>query len=552
MFQIPFLKSGPRCCNDASAKLEWPRGESVIMNRRRFVRDSIALAAASSVCKNWCLSQPRPVSPYLGLGAKQAIALEEQKLVSSTNEIDDLIAAGPFKPNWDSLHAHQDAEWFRDAKFGIYSHWGPVAVGSTLSGAEWYGNSMYIPDNPAFEFHKKNFGDQASIGYKDIIPRFSGERFDADRWAEIVAKSGARFAGPVAIHHDNFALWNSSLTRWNSVVMGPHRDVVGELAQAYRAKGLRFITSFHHGYAWRYFEPSFAFDGANPDYADLYTEVHAPKAPPSKHFQDLWLAKVYEVLKLYQPELIYFDFEFFAVITPEYQQRLFATAYNWAARNGRSISVTQKDRAIHDHTGILDFERGREDSITSYPWLDDTAISSWFYVAGSKLKTPTYLIGILADIVAKNGCMMLDIGPKVDGTFPEESEAILLKLGDWLKVNGEAIYGTRPFSVYGEGPTHNAAGAGFSENKDKPFTGQDVRYTTKGKALYAILLGRPERTITLTCVNAKKHPAGAIHAVHVLGSGEKVAWRPAGNGIALQIPESAIERTNLCCALKIV
>lgn len=417
--------------------------------------------------------------------------------------------------------------------------------------AEWYGNQMYKADHPAFQYHKQTFGDQHSVGFKDLIPKFTGERFDANRWADIVAQSGAKFAGPVAMHHDNFALWNSSLTRWNAVAMGPHRDIVGELARAYRQRGLKFITTFHHGYAWRYYEPSFAYDGANPDNADLYTEVHAEKAPPSKHFQDLWLAKVYEVLSRYEPDLIYFDFEFYEVITPEYQKKLFATAYDWAARKGRTISVTQKDRALHEHTGILDFERGREDVITPYPWLDDTAIGPWFYVAAAKLKTPGYLIGLLADIVAKNGCMLLDIGPKIDGTFPEESEAILLKVGEWLRANGEAIYGTRPFSVYGEGPTRNVGGAGFSENKDKPFTGQDVRYTTKGKVLYAILLGQPERTITLASVNPQKHPAGAIHHIHVLGSGEKVAWRPAGDGIALDIPATAIERVDLCCTLEI-
>ncbi len=525
------------------------------MNRRRFILNSLALSAAPSVLRGLGRSLPdsSTSNPFIGLDAKQAIALEERNLTQETGEIDALLASGPFKPDWDSLHAHQDAAWFRDAKFGIYTHWGPVTVGSSYSpgDAEWYGNQMYKPDHPAFEYHKKTFGDQKTVGYKDIIPKFTGEHFDANRWADVVARSGAKFAGPVAMHHDNFALWNSSLTRWNAVAMGPHRDIVGELADAYRSKGLKFITSFHHGYAWRYFEPSFAFDGADPNYADLYTEVHAPEAPPSKHFQDLWLAKVYEVLSRYEPDLIYFDFEFYAVITPEYQQRLFATAYDWAAKNGRTISVTQKDREIHEHTGILDFERGREDVITSYPWLDDTAIGPWFYVAAEKLKTPSYLIGLLADIVAKNGCMLLDIGPKVDGTFPEESEAILLKVGEWLRVNGEAIYGTRPFSVYGEGPTRNVGGAGFSENKDKPFTGRDVRYTTRGNALYVIFLGRPDSSVELTAVNRESLGAGRIESIHVIGSGEKVSWHLEEKGIKLAIPASAIERTQLCCALKL-
>jgi len=525
------------------------------MNRRKFLLNALTVSATPAALRAFGtpLSGISKGNPFVGLSPERAVALEESNLSRTTTEIDSLLANGPFQPKWDSLHNHQDAGWFRDAKFGIYSHWGPVTVGSSFSpgDAEWYGNQMYESEHPAFEYHKKTFGNQHTIGYKDIIPRFTGERFDAYRWADVVARSGAKFAGPVAMHHDNFALWNSSLTRWNAVAMGPHRDIVGELARAYRARGLKFITSFHHGFAWRYYEPSFAYDGADPMNADLYTEVHAPKAPPSKHFQDRWLAEVYEVLTRYEPDLIYFDFEFFAVITPEYQQRLFAAAYDWAEKNHLTICVTQKDRGIHQHTGILDFERGREDAITPYPWLDDTAIGPWFYVAAEKLKTPEYIVGILSDIVAKNGCMLLDVGPKVDGTFPEESEKILLELGDWLRVNGEAIYGTRPFTVYGEGPTHNEGGAGFSENKDKPYTGQDVRYTTKGDALYAIFLGRPERTVTLSSVNPLKLPSGRIHSINVLGSGEKVAWHSEGNGITLNIPPSAIERTHLCCALKI-
>ena len=525
------------------------------MNRRHFALSALTLSAAIPLLKTFgsTLFEASSPNPFVGLSVEDARALEDRNLAQELRAIEALLDSGPFKPDWQSLRSHQDAEWFRDAKFGIYTHWGPVTVGSSFApgDSEWYGNQMYKPGEPAFAYHQKTFGEQKTVGFKDLIPKFTGERFDAAHWADIVYRAGAKFAGPVAMHHDNFALWNSSLTRWNAVAMGPRRDIVGELAAAYRAKGLKFITTFHHGFAWRYYEPSFSYDGANPVNSDLYTEVHAAQAAPSKHFEDRWLAEVYEVLNLYQPDLIYFDFEFFEVITPEYQQKLFATAYDWAAKNGRQISVTQKDRAIHAHTGLLDFERGREDAITPYPWLDDTAIGPWFYVAAEKLKTPTYLIGLLADIVAKNGCMLLDIGPKVDGTFPEESQEILLEVGYWLRSNGEAIYGTRPFTAYGEGPTRNVGGAGFSENKDKPFTGSDIRYTTKGETVYAIFLGRPELNPTLTCVTPQKLPSGGIHEIRVLGSGEKVDWRTAGNGITLSIPPSAIERTHLCCVLKI-
>ena len=480
---------------------------------------------------------------FRGLAATKARDLENKNLGSALDAIDGLIARGPFKSEWDSLHQHQEPDWFQDAKFGIYTHWGPVTVGSSYApgDSQWYGNQMYTPSHPAFAFHKEVFGDQHTMGFKDMIPRFTGEKFNPEEWADVFVRAGAKFAGPVAIHHDNFALWNSSLTRWNSLDMGPRRDVVGELEKAYRAKGLRFITSFHHGFAWRYYEPSFAFDGSDPANADLYTEVHAKKAPPSKHFQDLWLAEVYEVLTKYSPDLIYFDFEFYEVITPEYDQKLFAMAYDWASRNGRQIAVTQKDSKIHQHTGILDFERGRADAITPYPWLTDTAIGPWFYAAAEPLKTATQLIGVLADIVSKNGCMMLDVGPHVDGTLPPKSVAILLQIGDWLKVNGEAIYGTRPWKIYGEGPTKNGGGASFSEQKDKDYTARDVRFTTRGEALYAILLGWPgSRAIIQTVMEETPLPFGKMRRISLLGSTQSLNWRYTREGLEINLPAQQV------------
>ena len=457
----------------------------------------------------------------------------ENQLTNTLAAIDQTIAKGPFKPEWNSLKAHQDPEWFRDAKFGIYTHWGPVTVGAEdgPAGVQWYGHSMYDTNSPTFNYHRKKFGDQHVVGYKDMIPKFTAEKFDPAAWADLFARSGATFAGPVAIHHDNFAMWDSQLARWNSVGMGPHRDITGELEKAIRARGLKFITTFHHGYAWRYFEPAFKFDGADPQYADLYTEAHAPKAPPSPHFQDQWLAMVYEVLYKYKPDLIWFDFEFYAVIQPEYEQKLFALTYDWAAENNRTIGVCQKSRDIHKYTGILDFERGREDRIVSYPWLTDTAVGPWFNEKSAKFKSVNQLVDVLVDIVSKNGCLLLDVGPKADGTIPDKARRILLGMGDWLKVNGEGIYGTRPWKIYGEGPTHQAKVGGFSENTDKPFTAQDIRFTSKAGALYAITLSVPKAEVHVKSLGVN---AGKVIAVGLLGSAEPLKWKQADDGLVIQ------------------
>lgn len=470
------------------------------------------------------------------LGLQTAPA-SEAALTNTLAAIDQTIAKGSFKPDWESLKTHTDPEWFRDAKFGIYTHWGPVTVGAEdgPAGGQWYGHSMYDSNSPTFNYHRKKYGDQHTVGYKDMVPKFTAEKFDADAWADLFARAGAKFAGPVAVHHDNFAMWDSQLTRWNSQNMGPHRDITGELEKAIRAHGLKFITTFHHGYAWRYFEPSFKFDGADPQFADLYTEVHAPKAPPSRHFQDQWLAMVYEVLNKYQPDLIWFDFEFFAVIKPDYEQKLFAMTYDWAAENNRTIGVCQKSRDIHKYTSILDFERGREDQIVSYPWLTDTAAGPWFNQKSEKFKSVDQLVDVLVDIVSKNGCLLLDVGPQADGAIPAAARKILLGMGGWLQVNGEAIYGTRPWKIYGEGPTRQAKAGGFSENADQPFTAEDIRFTSKAGTLYAIALAVPKTEVHIKSLAAD---AGKVTAVSLLGSNEPLKWKQKTDGLVIQ-PASA-------------
>ena len=201
----------------------------------------------------------------LCLWACLAARADEAKIQEYRKLADDTIAQGPFKADWDSLKAHKDPEWFRDAKFGIYTHWGPVTLGAdgAKSGMEWYGQQMYLPNHAAFKYHQERFGDQKTTGYKDILPKFTAEKFNAEEWAELFARAGAKFAGPVAVHHDNFAMWDSQVTRWNAKAMGPKRDTTGELEKAIKKRGMKFITTFHHGFAWGYYQPAFDYDAAD-------------------------------------------------------------------------------------------------------------------------------------------------------------------------------------------------------------------------------------------------------------------------------------------------
>lgn len=349
-------------------------------------------------------------------------------------------------------------------------------------------------------------------------------------------RSGAKFAGPVAVHHDNFAMWNSELTRWNSYNMGPHRDVTSELGKAIKSRGLKFITTFHHGYAWRYYEFSFKYDGADPKNADLYTDYHEPMAPPSKKNQDQWLAMVYEVLNKYNPDLIWFDFEIYELIQPEYQQRMFSMTCDWALQQNRTIGVCHKDRKIHENTGILDFERGREDDIRTYPWLTDSPVGNWFYQKSADYKSVSQLVTTLADIVSKNGCLLLNVGPKVDGTIPDRDRDVLIGIGDWLKVNGEAIYTIRPWKIYGEGPTGQGQTLSFSEHSDKPYTSGDIRFTQSKdkKTLYAIALGIPKDSKIVVKSLAKA--AGKISDVSLVGYSGEIKWVQADNALVVTLP----------------
>ncbi|MCK4292026.1 MAG: alpha-L-fucosidase [Planctomycetes bacterium] len=423
-----------------------------------------------------------------------------------------------YQPMWESLQKHEAPEWFRDGKFGIYTHWGPVTVGAEdgPGGVQWYGRNMYVPNSPTFEYHRKRFGDQHKVGYKDMVGMFKAERFDAEAWAALFAAAGAKFAGPVVIHHDNFAMWDSAYTEWDSMDKAPKRDFTAELEKAIRKRGMKFIATFHHGFAWQYFEPAYKFDAADGKHAGLYCQPHEPGTPPTKQYLDKWLGMVNEVVHKYRPDLTWFDFGLGRLIPADYQQRMFADYYNWALKQNVQVGVAHKHRNLHEHTGILDFERGREDNLTPYPWLTDTSIGPWFHQKSVPYKSVDEIVDVLVDIVSKNGCMLLNVGPAADGSIPQDGQKILRGIGKWLKINGEAIYNTRPWEVFGEGPTRNTGG-GFSEKKDKPYTAQDIRFTRSkdGKALYVLTLAWPKRPLTVQSFSVDHAAPDA--AVELLG-----------------------------------
>ena len=449
-----------------------------------------------------------------------------------------------YQATWESLKTHQDPKWFDDAKFGIYFHWGVYSVPAFRN--EWYSRNMYRTGSRENEHHLAKWGSLDKFGYKDFIPMFKAENFDPDDWAQLFAASGAKFAGPVAEHADGFAMWDSKLTEWNAAKMGPKRDVVGEMGKAIRKKGLKFITTFHHQWLWAWY-PTFNknVDAGDPKYSGLYGPVVSDAAWNFKEemnyspaFCSHWEAKIREVIDKYNPDLIWFDSRM-REIAEENRLGFLSYYYNKAVDWKRDVAVTYKGHDLEPGTGILDLERGRMANITPYKWVNDDAINwdSWSYVENANYKSADRLVDELVDIVSKNGNLLLDIDPKPDGTIPEPTRERLLQIGKWLKLNGEAIYGTRPWEIFGEGPTKVPEG-GFGESKIKDFTAADIRFTRNGNTLYAILLDWPGESAKIESL--KEGQAlwfGRIRSVEMLGIKQFLKWKQDATGLTVQIPD---------------
>jgi alpha-L-fucosidase len=466
-------------------------------------------------------------------------------------DVDQANASGTYRADWDSLDKYEAPKWYRDAKFGIFIHWGVYSV--PAFGNEWYPRNMYSQGSPEYAHHIATYGSQDKFGYKDFIPMFKAQSYDPAAWARLFKEAGAQYVVPVAEHHDGFAMYDSGLSDWTAKKMGPHRDLIGDLAKAVREEGLHFGTSSHrveHNF-FLGVGRTIPADVNDPQYAAFYGPAHTwienqHSTPLSNDFTyvssawtDDWLARSAEIVEKYHPDIMYFDWWIGEPYVRPALTRFAAFYYNTSLKYGDHVGVINyKDWALQEHSAVLDLERGQLGEIRPLPWQTDTSISnkSWGYIEHDTFKSPEFVISQLADIVSKNGNLLLNIGPRSDGTIPEEVQAVLRDVGAWLKVNGEAIYGTRPYKTYGEGPTKVAAGS-FHDTDTAVYTAEDYRFTTKGDTIYAIELAKPTGTeAVVRALGSNVAESPKIASVSFLGSEGNLKFRQQADGLHIQVP----------------
>ncbi len=444
------------------------------------------------------------------------------------------MPAGPVQPTWDSLKAnYRVPAWFYEAKFGVFMHWGLYSVPAHHN--EWYEKHMYGADR---QWHAEHFGPQAKFGYKDFIPLFTQEKFDPAAWAELFKKAGARFVIPTAQHHDNFALWDSAVTPINAKAMGPHRDLIGDLAKAVRAQGLKFGVSNHGIENFQFINPpaelaaelkSQQADLFDPKWAEFYHVADRSDAACERFLVDWWNRNV-ELIDKYQPDMLWFDNGVDQRYLDPLKLKVAAYYYNRAAQWGKEVSLSTKKAAyapsgtnLQTIGSIIDFEKIGARSpagIRTGAWQVDHPIgSTWGYTADMKIVGTANLVTALADTVAKNGTLLLNLSPRADGTFTQEQIDTLLGLGRWLDVNGEAIYGTHNWTTFGTGGTRGDPAP-------------NVRYTVKGDALYAIVLNpTPNTDLALTPL-----ATSTVSKISILGTKDEIPFTQDPTALHLKLP----------------
>lgn len=465
------------------------------------------------------------------------------------------FAEKEYQPNWESLKQYECPEWFRDAKFGIWAHWGPQSV--PMSG-DWYARRMYEQGDRDRENHLKTYGHPSEFGYKDIIPLWKAEKWDPDRLMALYKKAGARYFVSQAVHHDNFDLWNSKHHRWNAVAMGPKRDVVGDWQKAAKREGLPFGVSEHLGASYWFFQPSHGcdkdgpkagvpYDGADPKYQDLYHPAAAQDDnkwySTNTDWHQEWRRRIEDLVDQYHPDLLYSDGGIpfgdvgLGVVAHFYNDNMKQHGGKLeAVYNCKNMPENPGSGGFASGTCVQDMERGVLAGVNPLPWQTDTSIADWYYNRNWKYRKADWVIHTLIDIVSKNGNLLLNVVQRPDGGLDPEVEQLLAGVGDWMGVNGEAIYGTRPWRVFGEGDV-KAEGGHFKE--DFAYSQKDIRFTTKGPVLYAIALGWPQdgKLIVTSLSKSSSLAEGEVSDIHLLGHEGKLEWSRTDTGLVIVLPE---------------
>ncbi len=497
------------------------------------------------------------------LRSKGILALTLAVATSSTQEF---FAEGhtgvTFEPTLESLQQYDCPTWFRDAKFGIYLHWGAYSVAEK---GEWYARKLYDEKSKEYAHHLKTYGHPSEFGYADFIPMWKAERFDPDALLSLFKEAGAKYFTPCAVHHDNFDLWDSKYQKWNSVNMGPKKDIIQMWKEATHKAGLRFGVTTHlsRSYSWlntangcdsKGDKKGVPYDGARGKGQGLYpsddgqsTHPRAPFDAP-KSWRDLWVKRINQLVDDYEPDHLYFDcaVPFRGEDRGRHGMEVISNFYNKRSEGVMCIKNRPWQGLYADGIATLDYERGKAASILDAPWQTDDSIGSWGYNPAKPYMTAGLVVDKLIDIVSKNGNMLLNIPIKADGTLDREATALLKKVGAWFKVNGEAIYGTRPWYLYGDGK-HEIGHKDLSST----MTSKDFRYTTKGETLYAFVMDWPKgkAPVLMPFITEMNQRLRAVESVELLGFEGELKWNSHGDGLQVWFPE--VKTCDFAYALKI-
>jgi len=489
------------------------------------------------------------------------------------------MVPGRFAPTWESLKQYQCPAWFRDAKFGIWAHWGPQCQPED---GDWYARLMYFTNTPQYQFHTSHYGSPKDFGFKDVIHEWNSANWDPDQLMALYQRAGAQYFMALANHHDNFDNWNSKYQPWNSVNVGQHKDIIAGWAGAARKHGLRFGVSVHASHAWTWYEPAQDFDGKltkadgqgkwwnGLDPQDLYAQNHTPSpgyenagsmndrwdwgngaSIPDQAYCNRFYNRTMDLINQCHPDLIYFD-DTALPLWPisDAGLKLAANFYNrnnqWHGTNDDGVLFGKVLTPDQRQCMVWDIERGQANEIEPLPWQTDTCLGNWHY--DRKLyerhgyKTTKTVVQTLADVVSKNGNLLLSVPVRADGTIDDDEVKIVEGIADWMAVNKECIFGTRPWKVFGEGPASAGAALnaqGFNEGRGRQFTAADFRFTTRDHTLYAIELGWPTNGATIQSLGKSAGLLdGKIRKIELLGSRGKIKWQQTADALVLAQPKT--------------